>query len=91
MKWNCGDFEIHVRYELLIIERILRLKYHAMFELELVNVTISRHKVRKLEISFTKYLQKVSPNLIIAFTIEIHLKKSRTNCKKRLAIWIQIL
>ena len=36
MKWNCGDFEIHVRYELLIIERILRLKYHAMFELELV-------------------------------------------------------
>ena len=91
MKWNCGDFEIHVRFELLIIERILRLKYHAMFELELVNVTISRHKVRKLEISFTKYLQKVSPNLIIAFTIEIHLKKSCTNCKKRLAICIQIL
>ena len=48
IQWNCGDFEIHVRYELLIIERILRLKYHAMFELELVNVTISRDKVRKL-------------------------------------------
>lgn len=44
----CGYFEIHVCCELLIIERILRLKYHAMFELELVNVTISRHKVRKL-------------------------------------------
>ena len=26
IQWNCGDFEIHVRYELLIIERILRLK-----------------------------------------------------------------
>ena len=48
MKWNCGDFEIHVRYELLIIERILRLKYHAMCNLELVNVTISKHKVKKL-------------------------------------------
>ena len=71
MKWNCGYFEIHVCYELLIIERILRLKYHAMFELELVNVTISRHKVRKLiGNKFYEIPTKVSPNLIIAFTIE---------------------
>ena len=33
----CGYFEIHVCYELLIIERNLRLKYHAMYEYELVS------------------------------------------------------
>ena len=61
-----------------------------MFELELVNVTISRDKVRKLIgnkfCEIPKLSTKSESYLIISFTIENPFKKSGTNCKKRSAI-----